>query len=242
MADKRGAKTTESAADRREFIHGFLALADKHTDETRLAWLLNFAQRQGLASLRDEALLRLQQEVVAFSIWAVDAVDTTDHERLSAEQLSLLSEKISGGIRAVVNGDSGEGWETPKGSRVSRAIYKDPGGTVRVVFHTDSPTLVIWKAQSLIAQYRDRILHCKRPGCGRWFLRVRRQRFCSEACSLSYRKNAWRQNPANRSKELARQRTRYAELIAEKQGRPVAAVREYRNRKGVQHHGKSHPR
>jgi len=211
--------------DRREFFIEVLRLSDGHTDETRTAWLIDFAQRLDLDGLAGKDLVRVQTELAAFSrssdaLAGGGSFDT----RPGPKALSQLAEEIRNGIRGLLKSERG-GWRAPEGP-VSRVIYRDPDGTLREYLDVeDTARLALWKAQSLVHQYLDRILKCAR--CERWFLRIRRQRFCSERCSGSSRKNTWRQNTEHRAEELKRQRERYRITVAKNQGRGhlVQAVR-----------------
>jgi len=204
----------------------FVALDIGHMDDhARLSWMLAFAQRSDLDRLRGADLLRAQAETLAFSP-AADAVATT--KRLTAKRLATLSAEIREGVERFVDG---RGWRAQLQGRIKRLVYRDRAtGQVRETLETSLPALVLWTAQNLVRENADGIARCAHAACGRWFAVVKRQQFCSGACASKFRTAKWRANPKNREKTRERRRHAYKNAQAERQGRPITAIKIQRRR------------
>lgn len=224
---KQHKRDTKPKPDR-EFLGGVMTLAYRLTDEARFSWMLDFAQRTDVRGLKDDDLFRVQCEIVAFAM-SPDAIATDVHsEKQTARQLNALAEAIRDGVQGFLDG---RGWPAPMQGR--RTIYRARDevvvevdrNDVREKLETDTPTLIIWRAQNLLHENPDRVGHCARAECGRWFAIVKRQMFCSDRCSSLVRTHKWRSKPKNRAKLRRRRKQAYRREMARKQGRAPGSVK-----------------
>lgn len=76
---------------------------------------------------------------------------------------------------------------------LTRSIYRDhqTGSGVESIY-ADPKTVLMWGAQTLVINQLERILRCRE--CGRWFIRIRRQLYCSNRCAHRVAARAWRKN------------------------------------------------
>ncbi|MGO9057762.1 MAG: CGNR zinc finger domain-containing protein [Candidatus Binataceae bacterium] len=235
--DKRNTKTTSTKSNQdtispkpdRDFMVSVSDLGGEFTEETSLAWMLNFAQRTDLLVLKNDDLSRAQREIVAFAVSSGAVAVDAWQKRRTPRQLNAVAQEMREGIQRFIDG---RGWRAPiKGQRLiyraqdSPIIREDQAGDVRESLETDLHTLILWKAQNLMRENYDRIRHCASPECRRWFAVVKRQLFCSEKCSARDRVQRWRAKPANREKLRTRRRQSHQEAMARQQNRPIETVK-----------------
>jgi hypothetical protein len=162
-----------------------------------LAWLIDFVQRDPGEPLKD--LQKCQREMLAFCMTRgsgttifPSALPTT------AAAIDRIAEKLRSGILHVVTGDE-EIWEVP-GPPQSRMLIgrRESDGSITVFDQAlmaasiSLETSMAMVAQALIVENQSRVCVCKRKDCGRLFMKVRRQEFCSVRCSDYQRKRDWR--------------------------------------------------
>jgi hypothetical protein len=205
-----------------EITFGELLKAAKELQRAKgeLAWLIEFVQRsEADHTLRD--LQKRQREVLAFCMISPGFVPE-DSLDITIADLVRIAEKLRVGILHVISGDQ-EVWTVPGPAR-SRALVGsiEKDGRVTIVDTTFlSPvsleTRIATIAQAVIVESQDRVRICPRSGCGRLFVRVRRQEFCSIRCSDYQRKKDWRAKGGKyRAAENKLRRERYHRRKKEK--------------------------
>jgi hypothetical protein len=147
----------------------------------RLAWLLEFANREGsIRALPDEELQQLRLEVLGFCERTMTSGST---HTLSAARLSKLSGEVAHGIRALIR--RREPW-LPRIGSMTLYLNLNGGRAIRqyIAEHLDG---FLMEAHELIAAEAKRLRQCVRKDCRKVFVANKRQVFCSLACSQDER-------------------------------------------------------
>ena len=181
-----------------DFTDAAIKILDaERTPEERCAWLLQFIQRHNLARLDDDGVRELQTQIAGFCLEEQNASgpDTVLHAQhysgFTARKLGAVAEELSSEIDKALKG---AGWWNLKLSSLTRSIYRDhrTGSGVEAILCNDAETVLLWGAQTLVRDQLERILRCRE--CGRWFIRIRRQLYCSNRCAHRVAARDWRKN------------------------------------------------
>jgi len=166
------------------------------TSEQRCAWLLEFIQRHDLARVDDDEVRELQIKVAGFCLEERNRsgpgaiLHAQHYATFTARRLAAVAEELTREINRAL---SGAGWWNLKPASLTRSIYRDyrTGNGVESI-DADPKTVLLWGAQTLVRDQLERILRCRE--CGRWFIRIRRQLYCSNRCAHRVAARAWRKN------------------------------------------------
>ena len=170
---------------------------------------MDFVQRSDLGELEGADLSRAQCAVLAFCLaasapgfesWPANLTNYTGAD------LAKMTDSIRAGLLHVAAADE-EIWEVPgpihqpgilvRRSKQGTEIYDatlesgDESLAARVTFI----------AHNLIRKNPNAIRLCKKAGCGRMFVKVKRKEFCSQRCADYQRKFDWRSDDYNREHE-----------------------------------------
>jgi hypothetical protein len=171
----------------------------RRTSEQRSAWLLEFIQRDDLARIDDDGVRELQTQIAGFCLEEQNAsgpgiiLHAEHYSVFSARKLAAVAEKLRTEIGEALTGGR---WWTLKPANLSRSIYRDDrtGGGAESIDSNDAETVLLWGAQTLIRNHLERILRCRE--CSRWFIKIRRQLFCSYRCAHRVAAREWeKSNP-----------------------------------------------
>jgi hypothetical protein len=168
----------------------------RRTPEQRSAWLLEFIQRHDLARLDDDGVRELQTQVAGFCLEEQNRsgpgaiLHAQYYSSFTARRLAAVAEELS---REIDKALAGAGWWKLKPASLTRSIYRDHRtGTGVESIDANPETVLLWGAQTLVRDHLERILRCRE--CGRWFIRIRRQLFCSNRCAHRVAARDWRKN------------------------------------------------
>jgi hypothetical protein len=163
-----------------------IAVRVGRTDQERLAWLLQFAERQIDLSDRDPKLEELLAEIAAFAI--AEGWHTPLHARppLGAEDLMELIVEVRSGLRSLT-ADPPRPWEFRTANRnLTWSVRRDDAGHGIVYQNGELADVFIWQAHQLVTRALDVLGTCRR--CSRRFvIRRRGQLYCCNACSQAVR-------------------------------------------------------
>lgn len=169
----------------------------RRTPEQRSAWLLEFIQRHDLARLDDDGVRELQTQVAGFCLEEQNRSGSKGpgamlhaqyYSSFTARRLAAVAKELSGEIGKAL---TGAGWWNLKPASFTRSIYRDhlTGKGVESI-DADPETVLLWGAQTLVRDHWERILRCRE--CGRWFIKIRRQLYCSNRCAHRVAARDWR--------------------------------------------------
>jgi hypothetical protein len=182
-----------------------------------LQWLLDFVQRPGLASLKDQALEDAIAEVAFFSAGLTHTLG--QRPALTSPDLEYFAIFVRTGLITLL--ERHQPWEMhmQPGASIVHFVVRTTGGESRTSYYSQDLQLAArLNAQELIGQKLAAISRCPRSKCGRFFLAsVGRQKFCSHMCSQIERTARWRKK--NRKKFNEQRRARYSQAKAREQGR-----------------------
>lgn len=193
------------SARRDDFIQRVTAAAERmgYTDEARLRWLIDFIQRD-LSDLREGEWLDLCDDLLVFSLQIPRAASlsalrrlhpvyrkTVDHRSMRVVQRNLRQMVEAMVVVPRTLGD----WPIPR--TIGRYhLCRDFNGKITQAFvHEGSgkfsyPNAAIAAAINTLTGADRRILRCIE--CRRVFLAVRRQVYCTSACSQKARTRRFR--------------------------------------------------
>ncbi len=166
------------------------------TPEQRSAWLLGFIQRDDLARLDDDGVRELQTQVAGFCLEELNSsgpgatLDAQNYSSFTARRLAAVAKELSSEIDKAL---TGAGWWNLKPASITRSIYRNhrTGKGVESI-NANPKTVLLWGAQTLVRDQLERILICRE--CGRWFIRIGRQLFCSYRCAHRVAARDWRKD------------------------------------------------
>jgi hypothetical protein len=198
-------------------------------DERRLNRLLGFVQRTDLKRLSEHDLEQLQYELAAFGM--ADGRDKVgignSREMLmpsgplyfGRRKLSNLAKRLRTSIYSALKGE-------PFGPvTVKRTIEYDPKGKEAYeYFSGNAESLISWAAQTIVLRRAGEIHTCVTPGCGRLFIKVKRQTRCSAQCAQMEYSKKYRTNPANKEKISDKRHLAYKKKVEKEQGPKVAEI------------------
>jgi hypothetical protein len=168
-----------------------IAVRVGRTDKERLAWLLQFAERQIDVSDQDNELEELLAEIAAFAI--AEGWHTRLHARpsLHRDDIKQLITEVRGGLRNLT-ADPSRPWDFRTADRnLTWSVRRDPAGHRVVYQNGDLADVFIWQAHQLVTHALEMLGTCRR--CSRCFvIRRRGQRYCSNACSQAVRNARFR--------------------------------------------------
>lgn len=171
-------------------------LDTRRTAEQRSAWLLGFIQRHDLARLDDDGVRELQTQVAGFCLKEQNrpgpgaTLHAQNYSSFTARRLAAVAKELS---REIDKALMGAGWWNLKPASLTRSICRDPRTGKGVESIDANPeTVLLWGAQRLVRDQLERILRCRE--CGRWFIRIGRQLFCSNRCAHRVAARDWRKN------------------------------------------------
>lgn len=179
------------------------ALQELKTDEARLHWLLDFVNRKDLLDLSPEQVEELADYCTAFSRAGTEADVKRD---LTPAGMFELQQAAITGLRMAIQMDnlnrSGGpeqrgrvGWRLELDRVVRHTVRAQPAG-----FEGPLRTVVLATAGDLVAaDHERRIEICAKPGCGRFFLRFGRQKYCSQNCADTDRQKRYRDKSEEKS-------------------------------------------
>ena len=188
-----------------------------------LKWLLDFV-RLDLDGLRPGALLDLRHDVILFTVGIGASIQLRDDEPSPAD-LRQLQRDLSGGLHKVFV--DGMPWTLPQAPK--EWTLEPPAGSnqngqrsepqLTFGLHPFRGAVLAQAAEAILKHWTD-IRSC--PQCDRFFLKVRRQKYCSPECR-------WAAFAPVRLKRDYRaeneQRRRVAKRAAEKEKQVRAAAR-----------------
>jgi hypothetical protein len=208
--------------DAKELTAGDIRKATKALRRSKgeLAWLINFVQREPAESSKNLQKCRL--EMLAFCMTVPGPFPDEDSLSATAADVDRIAEALRVGISHVVSGDE-EAWVVP-GRAQSRVLVgeRQSDGSVTIfdqAFHAtvSLETRMAMVAQALIMDNQAQVRICAREGCGRLFVKIRRQEFCSIRCSGSQRKRNWRARGSIRAEENRLRREAYLRKLWRKE-------------------------
>lgn len=167
----------------------------RRTPEQRTAWLLELVQRGDLACLDDNGVRKLQTEIGGFCLEEQNTsgpgvgLHAQHYANLTARRLAVVAEQLRAEIGKTLAGGP---WWGLKATGVTRSIFRDhrTGRGVESIDSDDPETVLFWGAQTLIKDHMERILSCQE--CTHWFLKVKRQLFCSNRCAHRVAARNWK--------------------------------------------------
>ncbi len=186
----------------RDFATAAIKILDAgRTPEQRCAWLLGFIQRNDLTGLDDDGVRELQTQVAGFCLEEQRSgpgatLHAQYYSSLTARRLSAVAKELSTQIDKVLIGAGS--WNLKRAS-LTRSIYRDHRtGRGGELIEANPETVLLWGAQTLVRDQLERMLRCRE--CGRWFIKIRRQVFCSNRCAHRVAAREWRKtNPRGAS-------------------------------------------
>jgi hypothetical protein len=193
---KAGGTVVESKDNelRRHLMAVEIDLATKrigNTSEDCLRWVLKFS-RQNLDLLRPEERTALAADIRLLHAIPLTDFSTPDRrleeqfvqpdEPTSDQELRGLQAEIAEGISALLSDPPGK-WELPtRKAFLTRTVPPDSRSPRIIIrWEGDTRAMTIGRIVGLILHFGDRLRAC--PVCHTPFLSVRRQAYCSPACS-----------------------------------------------------------
>ncbi len=189
-----------------EFTTAAIKILDaRRTPEQRCAWLFEFIQRDDLARLDDDGVRELQTQVAGFCLEEQNAsgpgtvLHAQNYAVFSARKLAAVAEKLRTEVGKAL---TGAGWWNLKPASLNRSIYRDhrTGSGIESIYSKDAETVLSWGAQTLVRNHLKRILRCRE--CSRWFIKIKRQLFCSDRCAHLVAARNWRKKHAVRVSDI----------------------------------------
>jgi len=176
--------------------------------EQRTAWLLDFIQRDDLARLDANGVRELQTQVAGFCLEEQNAsgprsvLHAAHYSVFSGRKLAAVAEKLRTEIGKALTGAS---WWNLKAASLTRSIHRDhrTGTGVESIDSNDVETVLLWGAQTLVRNHLERILKCRE--CSRWFVKIRRQLFCSYRCAHRVAARDWEKRDPKRASKIRHQ-------------------------------------
>jgi hypothetical protein len=187
-----------------------------------LVWLLNFAQRTDLELLDEEKLKEVREELRAFC--AVQHGGDPAATPLSAIEISSLAYTVRHYLDSLWRGDE---WKSYAFGNITRSARRQDDGIVAIRYSGDFKILWPWLANELIINQHSNIARCERDDCQRFYLVVKRQKYCSQRCANHVRVRKWR-NKLTAEKRKKISRLQHARGL-ERKGR-IKTARHYRLR------------
>jgi hypothetical protein len=193
----------------------------------RLAWLLEFVQRQPDTTLTDDEVTELQDQILAFCLCqSGPRFSSQDMAKLDAPALLKLQAQIRRGIRCFLH-DPPQEWSLHE---VRRTLIRDPKSGAGRLIPRGTPDLFFeHSAAELIVAEGARIEECQKPLCDRLFVCRKRGAYCSRRCSQYVRTKRYREKQQiteAKKAEFAENRHRaYERRIKAKTGQNVKVRR-----------------
>jgi hypothetical protein len=148
------------------------------TTEDRLRWVVNFAQ-QDLNILRSGERLDLGEDLRLLIPKGWEGIDTD--KPMDEAMVVKLHNHIFNGIQALLASES-QKWRLPRISGLSLS-KNQPDGRFYLTGEGREFDGVVLGVVNLILRLGHRVKACEREECQKLFVAVRRQAFCSTACS-----------------------------------------------------------
>ena len=181
--------------------------------EANLRWVLTFIERDLNKTRREERIaLGYDLRQLLPIGWAVSRVQG---EPISDRVLRRIHRTAGENIRALLADDRATsplvdttaGWALPSGRGRDRLVRLSPKGAKVALFEiarapSDDETAILRGIADLIVRAGGRLRLCARLDCGKPFWAVKRQQYCSVACSQRVRN----QTKALKKSERARRR------------------------------------
>ena len=157
-------------------------------------WLLRFA---GMSLATPRGLRRLRLEAHRW-------LDPDGARRLEWGELRAVQAHLQGGLQAL---RQKQPWEHGvQGTHVLLPGAKGLHGPLSRRVETQGPSdRYVINAMDVLTEVGDRLRTCKRPGCGRAFIAVKRQEHCIDCAKAvqNARVASWRKRNAQRVRDLA---------------------------------------
>jgi hypothetical protein len=187
----------------------------------RLHWLIEFCQRDDLASLKNKEMDRLDAEMITFVLraWQPGAVS---RDKPDATRLIETATKVRDGLRALMGEVSG-GWRLPfselNGMTSFLTRYRpSEGGPSEPLVSTSGELYqrFLYLAFDLVKQRASWVGRCDGPDCGRLFVITKRQAYCNSLCSQRARNRRYQDSHSREELSEARHRAYLRKVETEK--------------------------
>jgi hypothetical protein len=196
-------------------------------DERRLNRLLEFVQRTGLNRLSETELEQLQYEITGFCFIdgrgsvgvgnSGDMLMPNGPLYFGRRKLINLAKRLRTSIHSALQGE-------PLGPvSIKRTIEYDPKGKEAYEYFSGSAeSLIHWAGQTLVLRGASQIRTCITAGCGRLFIKVKRQIRCSARCGQKQYSSEYRNNPKNKESISDSRHHSYKQKVRDEKGAKAA--------------------
>jgi hypothetical protein len=199
-------------------------------EEWRLKWLVKFANqtRKDLNQLNEEQLTDLRIEIARFcsidgrervglNYKREDMLSPSGPFFFSRRKLANLAAELRADIKRALRG------ERLGPVSIKRSVQYDDKETVGYEFFAGKPVVLLrWVLQTLILRSASRIHTCITDGCGRLFIKVKRQVRCSDKCAQRKYSQDYRNDEQNRDKIRESRHRSYVKEVKNKKGYKAA--------------------
>jgi hypothetical protein len=203
------------------------ARADRRFAKPReqLGWLLNFAQREDLPQLSVPQREQVEREVYAFC--AARGGQGIAEELLSGDELNHLA-KWARNILEMMTRPAAH-WAIEIGDFWWNAERDQKTRRITSIYDGDFAALWPFLVNGFLIEQARNVGCCPRDG--RFFVIIKRQRYCSSRCA-SYERKQRHRGLMTADERRRRQQLDYAHALEARKG--TAAARHYRSRHGLE--------